>query len=741
MINYEGLQKHREQTKKDILKLLEINDRVACVRPTGYGKSHLIAQLCNELSGNKLVLEPGLAIINYMEKFGIDTPNTSYITYHSLLNPKIEDLIEEFKKYDYIFLDEMHRALAEKWGKKLKQVLEKLDNAKILGFSATPIRSDNRDSIEEIFGGCQIEPYYLEDAILDEYLPMIDYHSSIYEITDKQKKILKLKDTPIANQILNYDIDEGVSNIFKENLDLSKPHKIICFVDKISNINEAINNIKKWFKVPINIYKVHSKQSKVINDEQLNKFQNNSGLNIIFAVNILNEGVHLSGVDCVIFLRKTSSNILYNQQLGRVIADYSNEPIVFDLVNNIDNLNNSYSAIFSNKANRLGVKTERLVTKNGKHLKITVHQIDLIEKLISVSKYDDKSYTKEEIDFIKSHSEMTIRQLRDYINNNYNTNRSIQSVREFCKKNGYTYKSVLNRITDEQKDFIKNHSEMTNLELSNILNISSATISSYRHTHLNRNTRTYLTDKQKELIRNNSYKYTLDDMINIFGLTVSKCTLRVFINKNKLSYIRCNTIKFTVDSLTEEEKELIKKYYSEGISKKEISRILHHKTEVIKEYINIIGLQRNSRIFSIEQEEFIKNNAYRYTAKELSKILNCNIDIIYRFCTNHNIKFKKVNINKGPLSIEEKEFIKNNCNTMTNAEIGLKLNRSASTISHYARKYRKLKLCDILTDYQKEYINLHYNLQDMSQREIANHIGLSYNNVTHYIRAYIRNNK
>ena len=115
--------------------------------------------------------------------------------------------------------------------------------------------------------------------------------------------------------------------------------------------------------------------------------------------------------------------------------------------------------------------------------------------------------------------------------------------------------------------------------------------------------------------------------------------------------------------------------------------------------------------------------------------------MLYRFCTNHNIKFKKVNINKGPLSIEEKEFIKNNCNAMTNAEIGLKLNRSASTISHYARKYRKLKLCDIITDYQKEYINLHYNLQDMSQREIANNIGLSYNNVTHYIRAYIRNNK
>lgn len=160
MIDYEGLQKHREQTKKDILKLLEINDRVACVRPTGYGKSHLIAQLCNELSGNKLVLEPGLAIINYMKNFNIDTLDTDYITYESLLNPEVEDLIEEFNKYDYIFLDEMHRALAEKWGKKLAQTLEKLTDVKTLGFSATPLRSDNRNAVEEIFDGCQVKPYF-----------------------------------------------------------------------------------------------------------------------------------------------------------------------------------------------------------------------------------------------------------------------------------------------------------------------------------------------------------------------------------------------------------------------------------------------------------------------------------------------------------------------------------------------------------------------------------------------------
>ena len=69
MIDYDGLQKHREKMKQDILDLLKTEQRVACVQPTGIGKSHCIAQLCNELKGKKLVLEPGTAVIDYMQEF------------------------------------------------------------------------------------------------------------------------------------------------------------------------------------------------------------------------------------------------------------------------------------------------------------------------------------------------------------------------------------------------------------------------------------------------------------------------------------------------------------------------------------------------------------------------------------------------------------------------------------------------------------------------------------------------
>ena len=357
MIDYEGL------------KMINENDRVAVVRPTGYGKSHLITELCNELPGKKLILEPGKEVINYMEKFGIETIDTDYDTYYSLLKPEMVELIIKFEQYDYIFLDEMHRVLAEKWGNKLFNIFKALNmlnnKVKILGFSATPVRGDNKNVVEEVFHGIQIEPYYLADAILDNFLPMPNYHCGIYEIEDKDKRKMTLKNEQLAKQILEYDIDASLSKMFKENLDFNKEHRIICFTDKVNNIKKAYDNIVKWFGININVFEVNHNQSKSKTQSIIDKFISTKGINVLFCVNILNEGVHLPGVDCVIFLRKTKSNVIYNQQLGRVINTEIEEPIIFDLVNNAINPEWGYNTIFKDKAKKQNKKVEELKTKNG----------------------------------------------------------------------------------------------------------------------------------------------------------------------------------------------------------------------------------------------------------------------------------------------------------------------------------------------------------------------------------------
>ena len=61
-------------------------------------------------------------------------------------------------------------------------------------------------------------------------------------------------------------------------------------------------------------------------------------LEILFAVDILNEGVDIPGVNMVLFLRPTESSTIFLQQLGRGLRKYTNKPYVTIL----DFIGNSY---------------------------------------------------------------------------------------------------------------------------------------------------------------------------------------------------------------------------------------------------------------------------------------------------------------------------------------------------------------------------------------------------------------
>ena len=337
MINKVLLQKHRNKTKQEILNKLKTCDRFGVVRPVGYGKSYIMTQLCNELPGKKLIFEPRDEIINYINKFG-NTKDTDTLTYHNLLSKKFDH--SSLLNYDYIFLDEMHRALAKKWGKILKEDLKDY-KGKLIGFSATPERTDLRNPINEIFDGEQIEPLYLVDAIKQNLLPQITYVTSIYEIYKKFYKNETLK-----KELKKYNITNNLKNMFNEYLNFNKSLHILVFNSNIKDIQQNIKYISSWIDRPINMYECYHTINDTILKDNINKFINStSGINIMFCVNMFNEGIHLENLDAVIFLRKTSSNIIYNQQLGRLISEYNDNAVVFDLVNNAYYLDTRYLSI------------------------------------------------------------------------------------------------------------------------------------------------------------------------------------------------------------------------------------------------------------------------------------------------------------------------------------------------------------------------------------------------------------
>ena len=61
-------------------------------------------------------------------------------------------------------------------------------------------------------------------------------------------------------------------------------------------------------------------------------------MEILFTVDILNEGVDIPGVNMVLFLRPTESTTIFIQQLGRGLRKYTNK----EYVTVLDFIGNSY---------------------------------------------------------------------------------------------------------------------------------------------------------------------------------------------------------------------------------------------------------------------------------------------------------------------------------------------------------------------------------------------------------------
>ena len=122
----------------------------------------------------------------------------------------------------------------------------------------------------------------------------------------------------------------------------------------ISNASQICSNTDHMFEmmaqVPLwfcyidrrpHIYHIYSHNPE--SEKDFSEFLNDdsSHLKLLFAIDMLNEGIHVDCIDGVILLRPTISPIVYKQQIGRALAaGRKGTPLIFDMVNNFDSLYN-----------------------------------------------------------------------------------------------------------------------------------------------------------------------------------------------------------------------------------------------------------------------------------------------------------------------------------------------------------------------------------------------------------------
>ena len=398
-----SLFEHNEIGYEKTVVDLKDNKSTTINHATGTGKSFIALKLIYNFINNKILtnvrnneniekskprkvlyIAPTYQIIdqlfNSTHKIGLtpeDIPIDTMI-YKTLLGLDMKALYE---KYDLIIMDEYHRTGAIQTYQKIKELKRLLDNnndgKRFLGLTATPKRylDRERNMTEEIFDGREASSISLAEAMLEGLLPVPLYINSklsciekYYKIQNKvsrfapgEKKDLLDKELKEIKKEINYGTD-GYKELIKQYI--KDPNaKIIIFSNTIEKAEEYYEQVDEWFKHigPIKKYKVHSHQKydrnknekRAINQDDdlkynkynLERFNNDKdGISVMVCVDVLNEGVHVEGVDTLIFLRKTTSPIIYFQQTGRGLAfSTRNKQIkIFDMVNNFDN----HSAIY-----------------------------------------------------------------------------------------------------------------------------------------------------------------------------------------------------------------------------------------------------------------------------------------------------------------------------------------------------------------------------------------------------------
>ena len=345
------LKEHNQKTYQHLLEMLQTEDRVACVQPTGTGKSYIALKYIEEHPEQKILLLAPTDIILQQFRETVGKEQESEFFQNTAMAKYLDLGLEGFQsifdvQWDVIIMDEFHRVGADTWSKYVQTLLERNPQTKIIGLSATPIRylDDYRNMGEEVFHGNYACHDHINEAWKQGILPIPKYVLTDYRITEGMEDYIRqrypyAKSKDQIHWIVKHFLENGgnIHQILKDNLPCNNG-KFIVFCSDAAHVKKMRPMLRAWlmpFNAKIHIYTTLSMDDEP--DAELLAFKNDDSksIRLLFCVERLNEGLHLSDLDGIFMLRPTQSPIIYLQQMGRSLnTGTTKQPVIFDLVNN-----------------------------------------------------------------------------------------------------------------------------------------------------------------------------------------------------------------------------------------------------------------------------------------------------------------------------------------------------------------------------------------------------------------------
>ena len=212
--------------------------------------------------------------------------------------------------FDYIVIDEFHHAVTD-W---YRRIIHYFHPKFLLGLTATPERMDGRNIYELCDYNVPFE-LNLKDAINKGYLCPFHYYG-IYDATDYSG--LHVVRGHYEEKELN---DAYIGNTQRYDLIYKYYHKYVSrralgFCCSRKHAEDMAREFSERGIAAAAVYSGSAGKYAMDRAEAINKLKNGQ-LQVIFSVDMFNEGLDVPDVDMVLFLRPTESPVVFLQQLGR----------------------------------------------------------------------------------------------------------------------------------------------------------------------------------------------------------------------------------------------------------------------------------------------------------------------------------------------------------------------------------------------------------------------------------------
>ncbi|MCT4797234.1 DEAD/DEAH box helicase family protein [Exiguobacterium profundum] len=370
--------------------MAEGRKKAMLVLATGLGKTYLSAFFARQFNRilfvahqKELLLQAEKSFLNVATDWktglllGGESRNqeTADVVFASIQTLASKQRMEQYdpEQFDLIIVDEFHHSAAPSY----RRVLDYFQPKFLLGLTATPDRLDGGDVYALCDDNVAFQMHFTE-AIEESFLTPFHYVGIYDEIDYSQIRLINGR---------RYDQEELLAEQLKESVAEKiykawSEHHQSRALGFCSSVVQAEYLADYFRRQGVQAVALHS-QAEYDRTEVITQLKHGQ-LDIIFAVNLFNEGVDIPEIDTLLFCRPTESLTVFTQQIGRGLrlSKGKTHCTIIDLIGNYKNIDKKLALLTTDGPDSL----KKVPTSNSLPTSCTIEfdleTVDLLKKMM-----------------------------------------------------------------------------------------------------------------------------------------------------------------------------------------------------------------------------------------------------------------------------------------------------------------------------------------------------------------------